>query len=194
MRRYNIIKTKFSAKMHKEQLSPVFLVFVILVISAMVYCIPAKVVCITLLVGIIGAIWTPETQHPHQTPCSYHESPTIEKKSPLYQSKKIAEEQDEDPPTTYGNLKEAERQYSEQDFDVMLYNNLDAVKNVYYDMACPGDNALAERMWEQGRRSQQATINRAKFDKYSLLHYFDEELRSTANSRWWDNDALEHKF
>jgi len=179
--------------MHKEQLALVFLVFIIVIISSMVYRVPAKAACVTLLVGVLGTFLIPEARRQHTvTPC-HHDKPT-EEETTLYKSKQMAKAIDEEPEPTYSNLHESENQYSEQDFDVMLYNNLDAVKDVYDDMACPGDNALASRMLEQGKRSQQATIARAKFDKYSMLHYFDEELRSAEGSRWWDNDALEHKF
>ena len=75
-----------------------------------------------------------------------------------------------------------------------LDQNLDEANHSYNDLVCPGDNMLSLRMWENGKRSKVAMDNRAKFDKYSLMHYFDEELRSAENSIWWDDDSLEHEF
>lgn len=179
--------------MHKEQLTLVFLVFVVVVISSMVYHIPANAARMTLLIGVLATFLIPTTKKNKSSTC-HHPHKTIKEEETFYKSKQIYYIDDNKETPSYRNLQEAENQFSEQDFDVMVYNNLDDVKSVYYDMACPGDNALSARMWEQGRRAQQSKDNRAKFDKYSMLHYVDEELRSVANSRWWDDDALEHRF
>lgn len=180
--------------MHEEQSTLIFLIFVIVLISAMVYKLSNKTFMTVLLIGVLVALFSSDGQH--KNTCSHnnrshsHHKP----KETIYKSKCMAEEDDDDSENAYQNLEEAANQYSQRDFDIMLYNGLDAVNNVYYDMACPGDNALALRMWENGKRSKESQDIRAKFDKYSMLHYFDEELRSAAGSRWWDDDSLEHKF
>ena len=164
----------------------------------MVYKLPMNVVNMALLVGVLSTFLisntSPKGERAHESECDHVQFAPSKDEITRYHSKQMANDDEEPKEDTYQNVKEAENQYSEKDFDIALYNNYDSVKNVYYDMACPGDNALSDRMLEQGKRSQQATDARAKFDKYSTLHYLDEELNNTANSRWWDNDALEHLF
>jgi hypothetical protein len=67
----------------------------------------------------------------------------------------------------------------------------DTVYNRYNDVICPGDKRLSDRMKWMGQKNKFAIDNRAKFDKYTNLNYFEEELNDAANSRWWDNDDLE---
>jgi hypothetical protein len=183
--------------MDNEQFTLLFLVFIVVVISGMVYRLSANVLSMALVVGVITAFVTTNKKTLYPSKCKHKDAKALQesqKAKTMYQSKQIASACDEEPDETYNNLHEAEHQYSEKDFDIMLHKKLDDVQDIYYDNVCPGDSALSLRMWEQGKRSQQATDARAKFDKYSMLHYLDEELRSNANSRWWDNDALEHKF
>ena len=179
-----------------EHLALIFLVFVVVIISAMVYKLPINAVNITLFFGAIFTFLIINTspKREYEPECNHRQSIPTKNEITLYKSKQMVDGNDSPKDDTYQNVKEAENQFSEKDFDISLYNNYDSVKNIYYDMACPGDNALTDRMLEQGKRPQQATDARAKFDKYSMLHYLDEELNSTANCRWWDNDSLEHKF
>jgi hypothetical protein len=116
--------------------------------------------------------------------------------NPVYVSQKPGDGRDPQKPGD-ATVHEAANQYSERDsddFEKHLYTNLDAAQHNFYDLACPGDNLLSLRMWENGKRSKTAMDNRARFDKYSFLHYVDEELRNTAESIWWDDDSLEHLF
>jgi hypothetical protein len=205
-----------------DELALVFLGFIVIIISTIVYKLPMFSVNMALLVGVLSTLLISNINVKGESDCGceacgHIQLPPIEYESPRYQSKNITnggfskedsyqnvnedsyQNVNEDSyqnvnEDSYQNVKEAENQFSEKDVDVALYNNYNTTKNIYYNMACPGDNALADRMLEQGKRPQQATDNRAKFDKYSMLHYLDEELNSTANSRWWDNDALEHLF
>jgi hypothetical protein len=153
---------------------------------------------ISLIVGVLSTLLISNTTHKgaisHTSECDHAIFSPSNDEITGYHSKQMAYDDEKHNGDTYQNVKEAENQFSEKDFDVALYNNYDASKNIYYDMACSGDNALTDRMLEQGKRPQQATDARAKFDKYSMLQYLSEELNSAANSRWWDNDALEHLF
>lgn len=55
-----------------------------------------------------------------------------------------------------------------------------------------GDDKLVIKMKDSGGRAQEAIINRAKFDKNSLLPYFMEELEDHANANgWWEDETLE---
>jgi hypothetical protein len=181
-----------------EQITLIFLVFIVVIISAMVYKLPMNAVNMALLVGVLSTFLINKADtksgHSHETNCDHVQFTPTKDENTNYQSMQMANGDEEPKEETYQNVEEAENQFSEKDFDVALYNNYNSVKGAYYDMACPGDNALTDRMLEQGKRPQQATDARAKFDKYSMLQYLDEELNSTANCRWWDNDALEHMF
>jgi hypothetical protein len=187
-----------------EQLTIILLVFIVIIISAAVYKLPMNTVNIALLIGVVYTflVNTPYMNtEPVYGSCKHKTNEQINEETQeeitRYHSKQILENCDEtkdDKADTYTNVKESENQFSEKDFDIKLNNNYEEVKNIYYDMACSGDNALTDRMIEQGKRPQQSIDARAKFDKYSMLHYLAEELDSAANSRWWDNDALEHEF
>ena len=58
-------------------------------------------------------------------------------------------------------------------------------------MGSSGDNRIAKKMKHISSMNKRAIDIRSRFNKYSIQKYFNEELRDTANSRWWDNDNLE---
>ncbi len=64
--------------------------------------------------------------------------------------------------------------------------------NSRYDIK--DDDNLTMRMMEMGKKNKQAIINRAMWNKNSLLPYFEDELRMHSESIWYDNDLLEKDF
>jgi hypothetical protein len=56
------------------------------------------------------------------------------------------------------------------------------------------DDALAVRMHHMATMPKRAIDARARFDKYTVKHLFDEELHQHENRRWWDNQDLEQAF
>jgi hypothetical protein len=167
--------------MHDDQVTFIGVFFIVLIISAMVYRLNTRTIIIAMLVSVAGVILLPGKAK--KCKCSSQSS-----QPPCYKQEKEQEKEQE---------QEQEQVYISKtalDNKKEFIKNLKAVNDVYYEGGCPGDDALTKRMLEQGNRSKQSIDIRAKFDKYSLLHYFDEELDSHANSVWWDNDSLEHKF
>lgn len=64
-----------------------------------------------------------------------------------------------------------------------------------YDMGgCRGDTLIAEKMKHMSTMSKRSMDIRAKFDRYSAQHLFDEELHEHENRRWWDNQDDELRF
>jgi hypothetical protein len=57
-----------------------------------------------------------------------------------------------------------------------------------------GDDKLTYRMYAMSQKNKQALVNRAMWNKNSILPYFEEELRNHADSVWWDDDTLEGEF
>jgi hypothetical protein len=181
-----------------EQLTLIFLVFIVVMISAMVYKLPMNAINMALLVGVLSTFLisnTSKKESSYESECNHMKFVPPRDEITIYHSRveNDNEEPNEETKKDAYDGKGKERK-CKKDSDTALYNNYNSTKEVYYDMACPGDNALFDRMLEQGKRPQQATDARAKFDKYSMLQYLDEELNSTANSRWWDDDSLEHLF
>ena len=177
--------------MRDTHIEIVFLVFIIMLVSSIVYRMSNRSLVVSLA-AVLVALGIYKSQKPSR---KCRARPTGGSKTPTYISKTLPDTDGTEP--TYSTVDEAANQYSEREgneFERQLYANLDAAEHNFYDTACPGDNLLSLRMWENGKRSKTAMDNRAKFDKYSFLHYVDEELRTTAESIWWDDDSLEHLF
>ena len=181
----------------------ILFLFIVIIFSSIFYKIIKESGCFFVLIGLIIAILYKRNNcacncsKKNNCGCNYSENKEIEKfknisdnNEMIYKSKSLNEEEK--------SLNEEEKSLNEEEnklkFVESLDRNLEKVKYNYYDIACPGDNRLTSRMLEQGKRAKQSIDNRARFDKYSLLHYFDEELNSSSNSRWWDDDSLEHLF
>jgi len=58
----------------------------------------------------------------------------------------------------------------------------------YRGDVCRGDQRMAESMRAIGMRAQEATLNRAAFDKRTLLPFVAEELDANENRQWWDDN------
>lgn len=175
-----------------HQRDVMFLLFMIIVISSVVYRLSNATLVLVMSVALILFCFHKSELHSAADRCAFPPTQDI-----TYVSKQLADIKDNDPtdPPAH-SVYEAANKYNKtgHEFEKQLYTDLDATEHRYYDAACPGDNLLSLRMWENGKRSKMAMDNRAKFDKYSILHYFDEELRTTSNSVWWDDDSLEHLF
>lgn len=68
---------------------------------------------------------------------------------------------------------------------------------LYYgndDFPLKGDDKLAYKMYELGKKNKQAIISRATYDKYSFAPYIEEELRNHENSIWYEDDTLDMEF
>jgi hypothetical protein len=66
---------------------------------------------------------------------------------------------------------------------------------VYGGDLCRGDQRIVEKMKDSSMHAQQAIINRASFNKNSLLPFVGEELAANENSEWWvDNQDLEARM
>lgn len=78
-----------------------------------------------------------------------------------------------------------------KDFDVQIFNH-EPIENWYKFSGAPGDTRLANRMKWMSLKNKQSKINRAKMDRDTFKKYYEEELETHANRRWWDNDDLEY--
>ena len=175
-----------------EYVSIIFLVFIVAIISAVVYNLTMNGVVIILLIGTIFTILL-NNQSIDTTNTDDNNYRCENEEIVSYRSKTADDDDTDSKEHTYRNVKEAEHQFSDNDVDIKMYNAQPG-SNIHYDMACSGDNSISDRMLEQGKRSKQSTDARAKFDKHSMNHYLNEELDSTANARWWDNEELEQDF
>lgn len=82
-----------------------------------------------------------------------------------------------------------------QELNKQLYtNNAAKYQNLHNANMQDGDSALANRMKVQSGRAKESIDNKARFNKYSLGPYLEQELQDHANMRWWDNPALEQHF
>jgi hypothetical protein len=75
------------------------------------------------------------------------------------------------------------------------YSENNYKENVFDDIGSMGDNLLAHKMKQISNKNREAMDNFSRMQKkYSNLGLFYEELTDAANSRWWDNDALDDEF
>lgn len=72
--------------------------------------------------------------------------------------------------------------------------NQESLVNSEYSIEKSNETAYADRMAYMSTMDKRARINRANYDKYSAIKYFDEELNDGANRHWWDNQDLESEF
>lgn len=234
--------------MEGEQLSMIFLVFIVVIISSFVYKLPSNSVSLALLIGVLASfIFTPHQEQPtsclHKGEKLESELEKIEKRDTkktemdesqnndklenairqAYDSEAFKERQKQndsqnriadnrrlmdvdfdDDDLIYGVKGQKKRRGKTMHESIYEYNR-DSADIAHYGMGTPlhkmqqelgsyGDNMLAARSIEQGRRAKQSIDNRAKYDRYSVQGFYDEELRSHANKIWWENDALEHMF
>lgn len=72
--------------------------------------------------------------------------------------------------------------------DILYLMNSDSRYNI------KGDDSLTSRMMNMGKKNKEAIINRAMWNKNSLLPYLEDELRMHSESIWYDNEDLERDF
>jgi hypothetical protein len=51
------------------------------------------------------------------------------------------------------------------------------------------DDVMCDRMTYSSIQSKHALNNRAKYNKYSIMPYFDSELRANEERDWWDRET-----
>ncbi len=73
-------------------------------------------------------------------------------------------------------------------------NNLDYLYYGLDDHPLQGDDKLMYKMYDMGQKNKIALTNRAMWNKNNLIPYFEQELRSHADSIWYDDDSLEEMF
>ena len=187
--------------MYEDKVNLIFLIFITILVSSVIYRLSNK----TLIVSLVAVF---ASLGAYGSGCFQKETAWGKRRcrscmtAPEYVSKRINSEC-ENGASRARIEKEIENEIKneiekraqiEKEFGRQLDADLNESEHSYNEPVCPGDNILSLRMWENGKRSKQAMDHRAKFDKYSMLHYFDDELRCHANSIWWDDDSLEHKF
>lgn len=72
------------------------------------------------------------------------------------------------------------------EFDIDLYSNQLSVQELHKDMGCSGDNKLANRMKYMMLQPKMSHDARARMNRYTLLQFWEEELRDNENRDWWD--------
>jgi hypothetical protein len=83
----------------------------------------------------------------------------------------------------------------EQNNDRLLAESLDILleKLETSNFARPNvndaDDVMCDRMAYSSIQSKHALNNRAKYNKYSIMPYFDSELRANEERDWWDRET-----
>lgn len=80
---------------------------------------------------------------------------------------------------------------TDNDVDVLAYNegNEKIFGNLNQDFS--GDAQLAKRSQIHAQKNKQAVINRSRFTADSIKKYFEDELQACESKAWWDNDELD---
>jgi len=82
-----------------------------------------------------------------------------------------------------------------QNNDILLDESLDILleKLETSNFARPNvndaDDVMCDRMAYSSIHSKHALNNRAKYNKYSIMPYFDSELRANEERDWWDRET-----
>jgi len=74
------------------------------------------------------------------------------------------------------------------------YSENNYKKNVFDEIGSLGDNNIAHLMKHMSNKNRVAIDNMSRQNKYTNMHYFDQELKDHANSIWWDDESLESEF
>jgi hypothetical protein len=74
------------------------------------------------------------------------------------------------------------------EFDIQLFNDPDITK-VYKDMGSSADTQIANRMKYMALQPKMSMDIRSRHNRYSLLPFFDEELKANENRDWWDVES-----
>jgi len=78
--------------------------------------------------------------------------------------------------------------------DIDIYDKQLSIKDTHESMGSSGDNRLFNRMKYMAMQPKLATDIRAKWNKYKLQPYLEEELREHSNRTWWNSDHLDDEF
>lgn len=78
----------------------------------------------------------------------------------------------------------------------LVYSEENYKKNNLPELGCLGDNGIMRQMKHMSNKNRQSMDGAARFDKYTNIGYFADELKEASSSRgWWDDDvALEREF
>ena len=74
------------------------------------------------------------------------------------------------------------------------YSENNYKKNLFDEIGSLGDNNIAHLMKNMSNKNRVAIDNMARQNKYTNIHYFNQELKDHANSVWWDDESLESEF
>ena len=74
------------------------------------------------------------------------------------------------------------------------YSENNYKKNVFDEIGSLGDNNIAHLMKHMSNKNRVAIDNMSRQNKYTNMHYFEQELKDHANSIWWDDESLESEF
>ena len=90
--------------------------------------------------------------------------------------------------------KKPDKYNNKKEIDIAYVDNGDSIQKVHSYMGNLGDTKLFNRMKYSGLQPQLAKDIRSRYNKYSMLPYFKEELDEQENRVWWENDALENEM
>lgn len=81
----------------------------------------------------------------------------------------------------------------ENEFDIDIQNKMD-IRQMHSYMGGSGDTQICNRMKYMGMQAQMSQDIRAKWNKYSVQPWIEEELQDHADREWWNSDHLESEF
>ena len=90
--------------------------------------------------------------------------------------------------------KKPDKYNNKKEIDIAYVDNGDSIQKVHSYMGTLGDTKLFNRMKYSGLQPQLAKDIRSRYNKYSMVPYFKEELDEQENRVWWENDALESEM
>lgn len=74
--------------------------------------------------------------------------------------------------------------------DIAVYSGED-IRTLHSSLGCGADNQLCNRMKYTGSQAKMSQDIRARFNKYSLMPYLEEEMRENEELHWWESDDLD---
>lgn len=74
--------------------------------------------------------------------------------------------------------------------DIAIHNE-DDIRTIYTNSGCIADNQLCNRMKYTGAQAKMSQDIRARYNKYTLMPYLEEEMRENEDLHWWEDDSLE---
>jgi hypothetical protein len=190
----------------QDILSIFFLLLVVLVVSGLVYRYGYNnpVVIVPMFVLISVCFWI-ALDHILQTRYRKKEQCLIaryEKKNQIEGLEGEMQEETTEDPSLLLQLEEQikkaldvePKEPPKADFELEFHQKAQEpnIKGMHKEMACSADTALCNRMKYLALQPKMSQDIQAKFNKYTILPYFEEELREQENKIWWENDELEN--